>query len=759
MSKVLTAARIVSSGSTQSRLATCTIVALPLRTSRTACRVSSMLRLPGRPRVFDTRVSRTTVRCLGTSKTRFAGISAAVTSRSASSTCDARGADSAIRAVVLHVHLHTCALDVVYVEAEEGDALRFVAAAPPSRADLYVLAERVALRVMTWLRKRGVVVLGVAAPRMSCRPSASVVLEAAGHRRYLSRQMRASVLSLVSSGALLLPTVAFAAPLIINGSTTVNTCPGGTVRDGGRACEYGGTRSFDYVELRNGAVLCVRRFNGTDKANTGNLVLKATGRDPTNSIRVDATSRIVAKGLGYQAKVCDNGPGPASAPLSGGRGGCAVLDGAGGGGHLGSGGRGTKSNPAAYPAGYEEACGSLAADALSCSGTVGGCVNGDGLPSVAGQAFSHSAYVSEFGAAGGDKGCRDGGGFDSAQGGSGGGRLVLFAANAGETGLVRIDGRVIADGNRGCAAGDDPGGGGAGGTILFVADAVQVAASARISAHGGQGGSAAPKCLPCSTNADCSSGQTCQTVADPQTGASQKRCGPCNCTPCTSSAQCDAALGQSCKNLGGAVGTVCADASNQCMPTDPGDNDAECIGTQNSGSCVACCGGGGGGLIEVHARSTEIDPLAIVDARGGRGGVCPVCVGEAGEVSPRVRVNLGYAGEICDGIDNDFDGVVDNGLPMLQCAGGVEIASCVGGVAQSCPVDPATCSVVSSEALPRFVVLFGTSGSMLGDAAGNPLFGDGSQEFPGVATGASSRLALARGRRPASAPPSPRRRT
>jgi hypothetical protein len=55
----------------------------------------------------------------------------------------------------LHVHLHTCALDGVYVESEDGEAPRFVAAAPPSRAELYVLTERVALRVMTWLRKRG----------------------------------------------------------------------------------------------------------------------------------------------------------------------------------------------------------------------------------------------------------------------------------------------------------------------------------------------------------------------------------------------------------------------------------------------------------------------------------------------------------------------------------------------------------------------------------------------------------------------------
>ena len=55
----------------------------------------------------------------------------------------------------LHVHLHTCALDGVFVEGPDIDAPRFVPATPPTRAELYVLAERVALRVMTWLRKRG----------------------------------------------------------------------------------------------------------------------------------------------------------------------------------------------------------------------------------------------------------------------------------------------------------------------------------------------------------------------------------------------------------------------------------------------------------------------------------------------------------------------------------------------------------------------------------------------------------------------------
>lgn len=57
----------------------------------------------------------------------------------------------------LHVHLHTCALDGVYVEGDGAgdDDVRFVSAAPPTRADLYVLLERVAPRVVKWLRKRG----------------------------------------------------------------------------------------------------------------------------------------------------------------------------------------------------------------------------------------------------------------------------------------------------------------------------------------------------------------------------------------------------------------------------------------------------------------------------------------------------------------------------------------------------------------------------------------------------------------------------
>ena len=46
-------------------------------------------------------------------------------------------------------------------------------------------------------------------------------------------------------------------------------------------------------------------------------------------------------------------------------------------------------------------------------------------PSVAGVSFWHDIYAPEFGAAGGDKGCRDGDGRSLVTGGAGGGRVVI----------------------------------------------------------------------------------------------------------------------------------------------------------------------------------------------------------------------------------------------------------------------------------------------------------------------------------------------
>jgi hypothetical protein len=537
---------------------------------------------------------------------------------------------------------------------------------------------------------------------------------------------RALIAVSFAAGLLGVSREALAADLILNGQTV----------------SLGGVQTYGVVSLTNGSRINVLPYDGVDKVATGSLVIKAS------SITIDATSSIRAKGSGYQAALCLNGPGPMMFGLSGGRGGCGVRDSGGGGAHFGIGGRGTKDAPASFPAGYEEDCiGAVSGGA--CTST-SDCRNNDGLPSVAGQPFFHSIYAAEFGAAGGDKGCRDGDGFVPSAGttvaltgGDGGGRIVLFAANAGQTGTLTVNGTINANGMRGCASGNDSAGGGAGGTVLLIGDTVNIGATARVLAAGGRGGDSQPKCLPCAANADCGgTGQTC--VAG--------RCAPCNCTPCTSNAQCDAALGQTCKNLGGALGSVCANASNQCTPFDPTDNEVECVGTQISGTCDDCGGGGGGGIINVLSRVSTISPIAQFNVSGANGGVCPICTGEAGGGAGELQIDGAYVGEVCDGFDNDFDGSTDNGLPMLACPGGAMIASCVNGVPQQCPVDQSTCIQPVTDTRPRFAVVVDSSGSMLLDAQGRPTFGDGSTTHPGVDTssdadviaGNNSRLFIAK---------------
>ncbi|MDI1476217.1 vWA domain-containing protein [Polyangium sp. y55x31] len=548
---------------------------------------------------------------------------------------------------------------------------------------------------------------------------------------------------------LLLGPRAYAADLILDGSVAgPAVCPdGGTPVDRlcqvnptpaqNVACRYGGEKTFGVVSLTKGALVCVAPYDGTNKTTTGNLVLKA------NQITIDATSRIIAKGSGYRGLLCNDGEGPAMSPLAGGRGGCSVLDSGGGGAHFGQGGRGTKdcfivgsTTACEFPQEWEEDCGNLNAagnacvaandpNKAVCYGTTNSANGaGDGFPTVAGLPYRHSIYEVEFGAAGGDKGCRDG--YEAGlRAGRGGGRIVLFAATAVQDGKIDIAGGISADGHRGCAAGNDSAGGGAGGSILIIGDHVNVASTARISAHGGRGGDSQPKCLPCTVNADCGAGQTCTAG----------RCSPCNCTPCTSNAQCNTLLGQTCKNLGGDLGSVCANASNQCTPLDPMDNEVECRATQNNGTCDDCAGGGGGGIINVQSRVGTIHPQAIFDVRGANGGICPICAGEAGGGAGELQIDSAYVGEICDGWDNDFDGMVDEDLGVIPCPDGSMIQACMNGVPQICDYDPAQCLVPASDARPRFALVLDTSGSMLNDLAGNPTFGDGSVDFPGVDTG------------------------
>ncbi|MBU1220839.1 hypothetical protein KKF34_08565 [Myxococcota bacterium] len=424
----------------------------------------------------------------------------------------------------------------------------------------------------------------------------------------------------------------------------------------GTEIELGGLHWYDTVQVINGGVIRVPKFNGTDKTNTGNLQIVAT------SIYVDATSYIVATGSGYQPVLCGDGPSPTAD--GGGAGGCSVRDSGGGGAHFGSGGRGTKDCPVSgcvFPGHWEEDCGnSLNAGGTACSVTTS-CYNNDGLPTVAGQAYSHSIYEIEFGGAGGDKGCRDGDGFGCITGGAGGGRIVLAAVSAGGTGSLLIEGNILADGRRGCGYQNDSGGGGAGGSVLLVGDDVNIGTAAKISAAGGLGGN---------------------TQAFPAG----------ECPPCA----------------------------------------------QTSGTCDDCGGGGGGGIISVlSGTAAVIDSGANFYVNGSPGGVCS-CAGEAGGGAGELQLSGVYRGELCDGYDNDFDGVVDNGFGTETCGSGLCEASvdeCTSGLPGDCvPNEIESCQAPITDTRSRFMVIVDTSGSMLGDLSARFTFGDGSAGHEGIDT-------------------------
>ncbi len=622
--------------------------------------------------------------------------------------------------------------------------------------------------------------------------------------------VRLGLSCLIGLGVALGAGKALAADLTIDGSKTTNDCAGagGAPINGGRGCSLSGPHTYGNITLTNNAVIEVTAFdnNAANKATLGNLVLKATG-----NISIDATSRITARGRGYQAVECDDGPGPTAA--AGGKGGCSVRDSGGGGAHFGRGGKGTKdcfvygdANTCQFPQEWEEDCSSKVAGAcvddadqdpvtagLQCYGITASNADvfGDELPSVAGQSYWHHILDPEFGAAGGDKGCRDG--YDANnRAGSGGGRIVLFAGGAGSS--VTINGRVTTDGKRGCASGNDSAGGGAGGTILIIGDTVNVGQTARISARGGRGGDSQPKALVCTGNGECGAGQLCRTFTEPASGNQYKRCDPANCTPsrvsapfcdtgyvrrqlggdlgwvcipsatdpqtwntCTNDAGCDtqsptecsSAAGCLCLDLGGTdatgkVGKRCVPNNQQiCDYLDYGENEDECKGSQNNGTCDDCAGGGGGGIINVQSRVNNIDPRSIFDVRGGNGGICPICAGEAGAGAGELQIDAAYVGEICDGKDNNFDGQTDEGLGNITCPDGSTIAACTAGKPGNCPT-VTSCNGAVTDTRPRFAVVVDTSGSMLLDNDGEPRFGDGSVDFPGV-NGTETRLYNAKG--------------
>ncbi len=384
----------------------------------------------------------------------------------------------------------------------------------------------------------------------------------------------------------------------IDASTSRDAGADATSPDAGRAdlivdgttIALGGTHRYGLVRVVHAGRITVPPFTSADPAGSGNLILIA------DSIWIDATSSIDARGAGYSTARCANGAGPTA--TAGGVGGCAVRDGGGGGAHMGAGGRGTHPCVAtcSFPMDFEEDCvSSLNAGGTLCTSTAS-CTDGDGLPSVGGQPWVGSIYTPEPGASGGDKGCRDGDGFGAspAVGGAGGGHVVLVALTPAATGAIQIDGTITAHGRRGCATGTDAGGGGAGGTVGLVGDVVQVSATAHLDATGGLGGDE--------------------------------------------------------------------------LAAAPGQPDAsDCpAGAQTSGTCRQCGGGGGGGLVEIVARTAQVEPSATIDAGGGQGGTCPVCAAMAAGASGTVRLDTLYVGEVCDGLDDDFDGLVDE-APAAPC--------------------------------------------------------------------------------------------
>ncbi|MEM6962477.1 MAG: hypothetical protein AAF550_12170, partial [Myxococcota bacterium] len=446
----------------------------------------------------------------------------------------------------------------------------------------------------------------------------------------------------------------------------------------------GGVHHYDTIEVRNGGSIEVAPFDGLNRLDTGNLVLVAP------SIYVDATSSISARGSGYQAPRCGDGAGPF--PEAGGAGGCSVRDSGGGGAHFGRGGRGTKDcdfispdDSCQFPDEFEEDCGNtLNSDETACSSR-SNCRNNDALPTVAGAPYVHSIWDIEFGASGGDKGCRDGDGFGNQPNvaGPGGGRVVLAALTDGGLGTVVIEGRVDADGRRGCGTGNDSAGGGAGGSVLIVADDVTVSGGARVGASGGLGGDTLAAASDSPFSGDC--------------------------------------------------------ASN----------------AQSGGTCDDCGGGGGGGIISIVSQTATLSPAATFDVSGGLGGVCSICQGEAGGGAGELQLNIGYVGELCDGYDNDFDGVIDESTGSSSCGiGACETAqaACTAGEPTACLpntgpdpscLGPAICDK------PRVAVVVDTSASMLQDLDGFPTFGDGSLDHAGIDTDgdgspSDSRLFLAK---------------
>ena len=536
-------------------------------------------------------------------------------------------------------------------------------------------------------------------------------------------------------GALALPAAAAPCPSAGPNLTLTNT-----------TCSMSGVFTFTSITLTN-STITVNAFDGTDHVGTGNLELRA------HTISIDATSKITAKGSGYQTHLCGNGTGPNLASgigdsfafaanivtltdaaglftaadigktitikgattaanngsfvinavpsattvqyrhpggvaqafagqwtiaTLGGRGGCSVFDSGGGGAHFGPGGRGTKDNPASFPGGYEEDCSAPAAQ-----GGNSEVVSYDAVQFVA----TCTPGIS----------CKNGDGLPSVAGTEYFHSIYQpeFGQSGGDKGCLDGDGR---DPNAGGTATGLMTGGGGGGRIVLAGLNVGgglVTINGTLDANGHRG------CGIGNDSGGGGAGGTILVVGDNVTvGAT---------------AVITAAGG-----LGGDTQGLMTDPTGECAPP-----------FQQNTVADDCGGGGGGGIVSVLSGvSANINDRAVFSVAGAVGGVSALCRGEAGGGVGELQISGGYVGEFCDGFDNDFNGLVDDGLPTLTCAT-MSIPSCINGVPQQCPPNVPACEGPVTDSRARFTMIVDTSGSMLGTLPGVPTFGDGSVDHPG----------------------------
>jgi len=151
-------------------------------------------------------------------------------------------------------------------------------------------------------------------------------------------------------------------------------------------------------------------------------------------------------------------------------------------------------------------------------------------------------------------------------------------------------------------------------------------------------------------------------------------------------------------------------------------SDPECAGTQTSGTCDDCGGGGAGGFIYIQVPRTSaggnfqnVTRLFVFPVDGAVGGACTPCKNEARGADGWVQ--FGSENEWCNGVDDTYDGLIDEDLPLLDCG----LPSCVNGKPQTCP--PVTTGTTATTGTSGTTATTGTTGIPRNICGGAKQFG------------------------------------